>query len=108
MHPYNLIVLYPCSPCMESEYAYIDPINDSHFTEDNCDLKFAVNNSSKRILPDYGIGRCDSVVTNAGPTVFLPPGSTTIHLVFLDVCLIMFDVSYLDAYLLICLCVSCL
>ncbi|CAK9003783.1 Anthranilate N-benzoyltransferase protein 2 [Durusdinium trenchii] len=48
---------------------------------DNCDLKFAVNNSSKRILPDYGIGRCDSVVTNAGPTVFLPAqGGIEVHL----------------------------
>ncbi|CAJ1407918.1 unnamed protein product [Effrenium voratum] len=36
------------------------------------DMKFAVNNSSKRALPDFGTGRCEAVVTNAGPTIFLP------------------------------------
>ena len=45
------------------------------------DLKFAVNNSSKRGLPDFGSGRCQSVITNAGPTIFLPAeGGIDVHL----------------------------
>ncbi|CAL1126767.1 unnamed protein product [Cladocopium goreaui] len=47
----------------------------------NIDLKFAVNNSSKRTLPDFGSGRCQSVITNAGPTIFLPAdGGIEVHL----------------------------
>eukprot|EP00435_Cladocopium_sp_Y103_P068517 s592_g31.t1 len=47
----------------------------------NIDLKFAVNNSSKRALPDFGSGRCQSVITNAGPTIFLPAdGGIEVHL----------------------------
>mmetsp|Transcript_49679 Transcript_49679/g.115974 ORF Transcript_49679/g.115974 Transcript_49679/m.115974 type:complete len:471 (+) Transcript_49679:76-1488(+) len=36
------------------------------------DIMLQINNSSKRILPDFGAGRCTSVLTNAGPTLFLP------------------------------------
>eukprot|EP00438_Fugacium_kawagutii_P026588 Skav215153 [mRNA] locus=scaffold1997:5224:9161:+ [translate_table: standard] len=47
----------------------------------NIDLKFAVNNSSKRALPDFGSGKCESVITNAGPTIFLPgEGGIDVHL----------------------------
>ena len=43
--------------------------------------RFAVNNSSKRALPDFGSGRCQSVITNAGPTIFLPAeGGIEVHL----------------------------
>lgn len=48
---------------------------------ENVDLKFAVNNSSKRLLPDFGKGNCESVITNAGPTIFLPAkGGMDVHL----------------------------
>eukprot|EP00434_Breviolum_minutum_P030004 symbB.v1.2.026532.t1/scaffold2659.1/size73661/2 len=46
----------------------------------NMDLRFAVNNSSKRPLPDFGSGRCESTITNAGPTIFLPAkGGIDVH-----------------------------
>jgi len=46
----------------------------------NIDLRFAVNNSSKRPLPDFGSGRCESTITNAGPTIFLPAkGGIDVH-----------------------------
>ena len=48
---------------------------------ENVDLKFAVNNSSKRLLPDFGKVNCESVITNAGPTIFLPAkGGMDVHL----------------------------
>ncbi|CAE7559770.1 HST [Symbiodinium sp. CCMP2456] len=31
-----------------------------------------INNSSKRELPDFGSGKCNAVLTNAGPTLLLP------------------------------------
>mmetsp|Transcript_48563 Transcript_48563/g.67488 ORF Transcript_48563/g.67488 Transcript_48563/m.67488 type:complete len:86 (+) Transcript_48563:2-259(+) len=37
-----------------------------------CDLVLQINNSSKRQLPDFGTGRCEKAMTNAGPTLFLP------------------------------------
>eukprot|EP00913_Durusdinium_trenchii_P024620 g23112.t1 len=37
-----------------------------------CKLVLGVNNSSKRQLPDFGGGRCEKTVTNAGPSIFLP------------------------------------
>ncbi|CAE7236873.1 HST, partial [Symbiodinium pilosum] len=36
------------------------------------DIMLSINNSSKRQLPDFGTGRCQSVLTNAGPTLLLP------------------------------------
>ncbi|CAJ1433232.1 unnamed protein product [Effrenium voratum] len=41
------------------------------FRNKGCDLELQINNSSKRQLPDFGTG-CESVITNAGPTLFLP------------------------------------
>jgi len=36
------------------------------------DIMLAINNSSKRELPDFGSGKCNAVLTNAGPTLLLP------------------------------------
>jgi len=39
----------------------------------DCDLVLMINNQSKRELPDFGAaGRAERVMTNAGPTLFLP------------------------------------
>lgn len=43
-----------------------------YLSTSGCDLVLQINNSSKRELPDFGNGRCEQVVTNAGPTLLLP------------------------------------
>lgn len=55
-----------------SEIQRVFEIYMEYLSTAGCDLVLQINNSSKRELPDFGNGRCEQVVTNAGPTLFLP------------------------------------
>jgi len=55
-----------------SEIARVFDIYMEYMSTTGCDLVLQINNSSKRQLPDFGTGRCEKAMTNAGPTLFLP------------------------------------